>query len=251
MVQDTQLIMGMPITITLSDVHATTDDLTTIFDYFQHIDEQFSPYKETSEVSKINRHDIVPSSYSPEMQEVIHWCRKTQEETFGFFNPWHNNVFDPSGVVKGWAIQRASDKLKEMGLPNHSVDAGGDIALSGHNEKNEDWHIGIKNPFKQDEIIKVLLLTDMGIATSGTYIRGQHIYNPYHPDDTITEIVSLTVLAQNVFEADRFATPAFAMGRKGIEFIQDKEGLEGYMIDSDGVATYSDGFKKYVLEETV
>ena len=85
----------------------------------------------------------------------------------------------------------------------------------------------------------------MGMATSGTYIRGQHIYNPLD-DKEITEIVSLTVIGPNVYEADRFATAAFAMGKEGINFIERTAELEGYIIHKDGIATLTSGFEKYV-----
>ena len=73
-----------------------------------------------------------------------------------------------------------------------------------------------------------------GIATSGTYVRGQHIYDPHKPERPIVDIVSLTVIGTDVLEADRFATAAFAMGRAGIEFIEQRDGLEGYVVDRNG-----------------
>ncbi len=74
-------------------------------------------------------------------------------------------------------------------------------------------------------------MSDCGVATSGTSIRGQHIYNPQDDAAPIDEIVSLTVIGPNIYEADRFATAAFAMGSDGIVFIEQLDGFEGYMID--------------------
>ena len=84
------------------------------------------------------------------------------------------------------------------------------------------------------------------MATSGFYQRGRHIYNPHAADDLLDEVVSLTVVGPNVFEADRFATAAFAMGSDGINFIESRPGLEGYMIDKAGMATMSSGFGQYL-----
>ena len=95
--------------------------------------------------------------------------------------------------------------------------------------------------------MKVLAVTDKGIATSGTAIRGQHIYDPHHPDTPLQDIVSLTVIGPNVYEADRFATAAFAMGKRGIYFIERLPGFEGYMIDASARATFTSGFERYVL----
>ena len=125
---------------------------------------------------------------------------------------------------------------------------GGDIQVAGTNSQGQPWRVGIRNPFNPHEIVKVLAIGDCGVATSGTYIRGQHIYNPKSSGQPITEIVSLTVIGPNVYEADRFATAAFAMGRAGIFFIEQLEGLEGYMIDRHGQATLTSGFARYVQQ---
>jgi thiamine biosynthesis lipoprotein len=125
------------------------------------------------------------------------------------------------------------------------VNAGGDIAMSGKNEKGDDWSVGIRNPFNVTEIVKVIYPRGKGVATSGSYVRGAHIYNPLAPEDELKEVVSITVVGPNVLEADRFATAAFAMGKAGIAFIENTPGLEGYMIDRGGVATFTSGFATY------
>ena len=91
-------------------------------------------------------------------------------------------------------------------------------------------------------------LEDQGIATSGTYIRGQHVYNPLQPKEKITDIVSLSVIGPNVYDADRYATAAFAMGYKGIEFIEKLPGFEGYLIDKNGMAIFTKRFNDYVVQ---
>jgi thiamine biosynthesis lipoprotein len=85
------------------------------------------------------------------------------------------------------------------------------------------------------------------VATSGTYARGRHIYNPKAAEPLTDEIVSLTVVGPDIYEADRFATAAFAMGAAGIQFIEQLDGFEGYQIDRQGQATLTTGFKDYVL----
>jgi thiamine biosynthesis lipoprotein len=97
----------------------------------------------------------------------------------------------------------------------------------------------------------VLSVSDCGVATSGTYVRGQHIYNPKNEDQPITDILSLTVIGPDVYEADRFATAAFAMGRSGIDFIEVLSGFEGYMIDKDKQATYTTDFARYVINDSI
>jgi thiamine biosynthesis lipoprotein len=236
-------IMGMPISIEIVSSGIGQKDFDEIFNFFVYVDEKFSTYKPTSETSQINNGLIKEHQYSQDMKEVIKLSNETARETNGFFTTVAKDAsFDPLGLVKGWAIYKASILLEKRGLNNFYIEAGGDIQTKGKNADQEKWSVGIRNPFNRDEVVKIVYLSGQGIATSGTYARGQHIINPLEPNVPITEIVSLTVIGPNVYEADRFATAAFAMGKSGIEFIENLEGFEGYMIDSQGIATYTNGF---------
>lgn len=239
----TRLMMGMPITIEIRDPSVTSRIFTEVFAYFDYIDHKFSPFKPTSEVSRINSGSLARADYSTDMQTIIALCDQTQEETYGFFNPVHDGKFNPSGLVKGWAIHQAANLIARSGFINYYVDVAGDIQTRG-----PDWKIGIRNPFDTSEIVKVLSVnSNEGVATSGTYERGQHVYNPKQPDQALTDIVSLTVVGPNVYEADRFATAAFAMQKAGINLIESLPGFEGYMINAAGIATYTTSFKKYAV----
>ncbi len=317
--------MGMPITVEVVDPGVTEADIANVFAYFRTVDETFSTYKEHSEISKINRGELRADEYSDDMKTIFALSEQTRQETQGYFDIRHNGVTDPSGIVKGWAILQAATMLKAAGFMHFYIDAGGDIQVAG-NKGGNAWRIGIRNPFNRNEIVKVLSITDKGIATSGTAIRGQHIYDPHNPPrerphphnphrgrplapihtanaasatlkcepetplratasqssgsirsasashsssvkgerspphfhtspaptdivrQHITDIVSLTVVGPNVYEADRFATAAFAMGKKGIYFIEQLPGFEGYMIDASARATFTSGFERYVLQ---
>jgi thiamine biosynthesis lipoprotein len=149
--------------------------------------------------------------------------------------------------VKGWAIWNAAQILMKEGFSDFYVDAGGDIQPYGTNAKGKPWAIGIKNPWNERENIKIMYIkNNEGVATSGTYIRGEHIYDP-HTGGAANAIASLTVIGPNVYEADRFATAAFAMGKEAIRFIESLPELEGYMIDNDKTATMTTGFEKYTI----
>ncbi len=242
----TQIIMGMPITIEIT--HGGSQPIfDKVFNYFKKIDNRFSTYKSDSEISKINN-GLEASRWSKSMKDVFKLCEQTKEITNGYFDIDHNGQLDPSGLVKGWAIDNAANILRKQGLKDFYVEAGGDIQVSGTNSEKKPWAIGIRNPFNINEVIKIVSLSNEGVATSGTYIRGQHIYNPKNKNQKITEVKSLSVIAGNVYEADRFATAAFAMGRKGIKFIESIPGLEGYMVDDKKIATYTTGFERYVIK---
>ena len=243
--------MGMPVTVEVIDAFATPALLDTVFHYFEYVDDKFSTYSDQSEISRINRGELDLEDASEDMRVIFALAEETRLETDGYFDIRHGGQYDPSGVVKGWAINNAAGLLRAAGASNFYVDAGGDIQMAGSNSEGQEWRVGIRNPFNPAEIIKVLSLTDCGVATSGTYIRGQHIYNPKDEGDPLAEIVSTTVVGPDICDADRFATAAFAMGRQGIFFIESLPGFEGYMIDRDQRATFTTGFDRYLLHDAI
>jgi thiamine biosynthesis lipoprotein len=243
--RQTKDIMGMPITVEVVGGNEAT--LSAIFGHFRAVDARFSTYKVDSEISKINRGEIKPIEYSIAMKEVFSLAEKTKRDTRGYFSIHRpDGSIDPSGIVKGWAIQNAAALALSLGYNDFFIDAGGDIQSRGVDESGLPWTIGIRNPFDRSQIVKVLRPKGSGVATSGTYIRGQHIYDPHAPGKKIDDIVSITVVGPDVFEADRFATAAFAMGKDGIHFIEQLSGFEGYQIDINGRATMTSGFQKIV-----
>lgn len=244
--KQTKVLMGMTIAIQVLDENTEKKDLEEVFDFFVTVDNKFSTYKKDSEINKIQRGEIKKENYSREVKEIFLLAEKTKKETNGYFDILTNEKLDPSGIVKGWAIQKASRILAKKGFKNFYVNAGGDVQTSGSNNGTL-WKVGIRSPFNPEEVVKIINLSGAAIATSGSYIRGQHIYNPHNLKKKITDIVSISVVGKNIFDADRFATAAFAMGKKGINFIEGLPGFEGYMIDKRGLATYTSGFRQYIL----
>lgn len=246
MTRDTRILMGMPITVDIVD-SGLVSLVDEVFAYFVMVDKRFSVFKPDSEISALNQRHLEIADASAEMQEVLALAARTKRETRGYFDIRRSDgSLDPSGIVKGWAIRNAAYLIHSRGVRNFFVDAGGDIQTGGNNADGEDWKVGIRNPFNEREIIKAVAPKGHGIATSGTYVRGQHIYDPHRPGQKIEDVVSLTVIGDDVLEADRFATAAFAMGSAGIHFIEERPGLEGYVIDANGIATQTTGFKAYV-----
>lgn len=243
-----RLLMGMPIAVEVLDPQVTSADLEEVFASFLAVDEIFSTYKEHSEISRLNRGELRLQDASAQVRAILRLSEQTRRQTQGYFDIHCPLGLDPSGIVKGWAIRQAAHLLRQRGRQNFSIDAGGDIQLAGHRQ-GQLWRVGIRNPFKRTENVTVLALSDCGVATSGTAVRGQHIYNPHQPQTPIGEIVSLTVIGPDIYEADRFATAAFAMGRQGIQFIEHLQGFEGYLIDAEARATLTSGFERYVVRE--
>jgi thiamine biosynthesis lipoprotein len=253
--KETRFIMGMPIELEIvgGDPKAAMDDA---FAFLTDIDERFSPYKETSEVARLNRGEVTPETASPEMQEVLALAEETRRETRGYFDIRRPDAspplgtggrIDPSGIVKGWAIRAAAQRVEGAGFHDYMLNAGGDIASAGSSAAGEPWRVGIRNPFALHENVQVVYPRGKGVATSGSYIRGAHIYNPLAPRAPLDQVVSLTVIGPDVLAADRFATAAFAMGERGIAFIESLAGFEGYAIDADRRATPTTGWRMYTV----
>lgn len=244
--RETRIMMGMPITLDVA-VPAARGLIDDAFAYFDAVDRRFSTYKPDSEISLINAGRLAPRDWSAEMTEVMTLAEETKRETDGYFDIRQpDGKLDPSGIVKGWAIRNAARVLDEASVADYFVEAGGDLQTRGKNPDGKEWSVGVRNPFNPREIVKVIHPKGKGVATSGSYVRGQHIYDPHAPHRPVEGIVSLTVVGPDVYEADRFATAAFAMGKAGVHFIERLPGFEAYMIDGQGVATMTTGFKGYV-----
>src|SRR5262245_25189308 len=111
--KQTRVLMGMPITIQIAELNGGPKPTEAIFDrvfqYFDHIDQKFSTYKKTSEISAINRGELKEKDWSEEMQLMFALCEETKNQTGGYFDiRTPKGMYDPSGIVKGWSIWQAA-----------------------------------------------------------------------------------------------------------------------------------------------
>ena len=237
--------MGMPVTIeVVAGGPRVRPAMDRAFDYLRWVDRTFSTYKADSEISRLNRGELKPAQADPAVREVLVACEEMKKKTSGYFDIHRGDGIDPSGYVKGWAVQGAAELLSKAGFENYFVEAGGDLQAHGHNADGAAWRVGIRNPFNRRENVKVLHVRNGAVATSGTYERGEHIYDP-HTGHPATELAGITVVGPGIVEADVYATAAFAMGRQGADWIA-RQGLECYAIGHDGVATFTPGLNQYL-----
>jgi len=249
--KQTKLIMGMPISVEILDKFVSEIDFLKVFALFSDIDDKFSTYKKESEISKFNNKELRENQLSQEVLHIISLSKVAKEKTNGYFNIYNDGKMDPSGIVKGYAILKAQKLLRSLNFQNFYINAGGDIVANGKNFHKLPWRVGIKNPFDQEKLIKILSISNLAVATSGLYIRGNHIYNPTNLNDYLDRVVSVTVVGKNIQDADVFATAAFAMQEKGIYFLEKLKGYEGYVVDKNGIATKTSQFEKYVYNQRV
>jgi thiamine biosynthesis lipoprotein len=208
-----QQIMGMPITIDITDC----DDeavFQAAFECLRDIDERFSTYKPDSEVSKFAAGKISQNDLSDELKSVIKACRQAEAKTEGYFSAWAAGWFDPSGYVKGWAIAEAGKEIKKAGHKTYCISAGGDILCRSDGSK--EWKIAIQDPHDRSKILDLLSIYNGAVCTSGNYERGAHIINPKTKKPAV-ELLSVTVTGPDIIWADVLATACFAMGRAKAE----------------------------------
>jgi thiamine biosynthesis lipoprotein len=208
-------IMGMPIVLDVRDDEPDAGAIARMWDALRRADAVFSTYRADSEISRLNRGDLALDDASPEVREVLDRCEELRAETGGYFDARAaGDGVDPSGLVKGWAVDRACAVLDGAGFVNYALDAGGDIRLSGRAVPDLRWRVGIRHPLLADRLAAVVEGNELAIATSGEYERGQHVFDP-HTHVPPSGVLSVTVTGPDLATADAYATAAFAMGEAG------------------------------------
>lgn len=245
-------IMGLPISI---DVPAADDPVVfkPVFQRLVQIDERFSPFKATSEVSLLaastskrtfllDKRNVLPKGLSEEMKRVVKACLEAERWTDGYFSAWAAGAFDPSGYVKGWAIAEAGKIIEKQGFKTYCIGAGGDVLAASDGAKT--WHIGIQDPCHKSKMLNKLSISNGAVATSGNYARGAHIINPKtrQPAD---ELLSITVTGPDIIQADVLATAGFAMGPKAFDFMRTQSGYQALIIDRNGRLLSTPGFPNH------
>lgn len=215
-------IMGMPISLDLPA--AEPDAAERAFTWLREVDRRFSPFREDSEVSRFDP----AGPHSADMRAILDLCDTYERLSGGAFRAEPpGRRFDPSGVVKGWAAQRAGDLLREAGVREFCLNAGGDVIAAGRT-----WSVGIRHPDEPMAVCAVLAVRDLAVATSGSYERGEHILDG-RTGQPARELVSLTVVATDLTTADAVSTAAFALGREGIAWAAARPGCLVHAVDAD------------------
>ena len=166
-------VMGMPVLVDVRDGTTGPDTLDRVFAWLRFVDATFSTYRPDSDVCRLDRGELAPADAHPLVREVLARCERLRGETGGFFDARAAGRLDPSGLVKGWAVDRAAALLSDAGASRFCVNAGGDVVVRGG-----PWRVGVQHPRQRDRVAAVLALTDAAVATSGAYERGEHIVDP-------------------------------------------------------------------------
>ncbi len=242
-------IMGMPISVRLRGTGLHRKPIQSavdrVFDWLRRVDAVFSPYRRDSELLRHRRGELALSACDPLLPEVFQLCAEASARTDGWFDPQIDvhpgRALDPTGVVKGWAVQRAGDLLAELDQYDHYVNAAGDITMVVHDDASPAWRLGIADPYRDGGLIDVVHGRNGGIATSGTAARGGHVYNPF-TGRPATELASVTVLGPELVWADVCATAALARGISAAGWLDTLVDHEYFLLAADGRRRHSRGW---------
>ena len=246
-IQHVEYVMGMAVSFDTRPPVPGGHSLHDAVSWLHHVDATFSTYKADSEISRFARGELTIATLSTETEEVLLRCLELTEITNGAFDAFavpapNGTRLDPSGYVKGWAIERAAMLLEGAGVENFCINAGGDIAVRGIPGPDQPWRVGIRHPYQEHHLATVLNLKGpIAVATSATYERGAHIIDP-RTDQPTTELASATVVGPDLGTADAFATALFVLGLEGLDWIEQQDGYDAYIITHDDTTRWSMGF---------
>jgi FAD:protein FMN transferase len=231
--------MGTVISFNVRDPGLPAAAVDEAVEWLTDVDARFSPYRPSSLVSRLGRGEIELDDCPADLRFVLTRCEALRVETDGFFDirgPGLLGGFDPSGYVKGWAVEEAAHILEAAGARNYVINAGGDVVGRGSPEPGRSWIVGIRHPLEPDQIVARLSfepgLARGAVATSGLYERRGHIVDP-HSGRSPGDLLSMTVAGPSLAIADAYATATFAMGRDGLAWLAKRPGYGGYAIDSE------------------
>jgi thiamine biosynthesis lipoprotein len=237
--------MGMPISLALRGRHAhdavARAAWAEVVTVLQEVDRVFSTYRADSCISRLGRGEIRLEDCPPEVAEVFTVAQAAERESAGAFSirlpdADGRTVLDPSGVVKGWAVERAAAPLRALDETDHCLSAGGDMTCHTTDPGGVPWRIGVEDPADPRRILAVVRVSAGAVATSGTAHRGQHLVDARTGRPPVG-VASVTVVAGSLTWADIDATAAYAHGRDAARWLAARPGRSGLVVWGDGTTT--------------
>jgi thiamine biosynthesis lipoprotein len=255
MVRRVEEIWGTVVSI---DVRDPIDEhaLDECYAWFRRVDDLFSTWRDDTEVMRIGRGELAIADASDDVRTVLAACDEMHLESNGAFDITVGArarvarrpglaPLDPSGFVKGWAVERAAAQLRNAGAQNYTIYAGGDVLTRGHPKDADRWRVGIQHPWERDRVATVLEIADGAVATSGRYERGDHVISPATGLPAL-DLASVTVVGPDLGIADAYATAAVVLGpSEGLRWLTTRVGYEGMAITDTRAVLLTPGFDRY------
>ncbi|WP_371402645.1 FAD:protein FMN transferase [Kribbella sp. NBC_00662] len=236
-------IMGLPISVLArgkaAGGEAADAVVREVFAELIEVDRVFSPYKPDSAVSLLARGAVSWDHLDPVVREVAERCVAARELTGGLFDAEvPGGKWDPSGLVKGWAVERAGERLRKVEDVDWCLNAGGDVLVVC--PSNEPFTVGIQDPRDPGRVVARVSCAGGAVATSGTAARGAHLYDPRTGAAVVTRWLSVSVTGPSLEYADVLATAAFVAADDWPAVLLP--GYEGLGVLADGNLFATDGW---------
>jgi thiamine biosynthesis lipoprotein len=233
-------VMGTVVSFDLHDP-VSVETMSAVTRWLDHSDRVFSTYRRDSDISRLDRGECRLADCDPDVALVLGLCAHASTITDGYFSATAGGHLDPSGLVKGWAIERASELLRAAGSRHHVVNGGGDIQAVGPTADGTPWRVGISDPHDGGHLLCVVDVVGRAVATSGTAERGQHVLNPRtgRPAD---HFASVTVISARLTDADVLATAAIARGSTALDWLEQMPGVAALLVTTDGGVERTSGW---------
>ncbi len=239
-------VMGTAVTFDVRSAEPAVEAVVSAVDRLHRVDAEFSTYRPGSAVCRFGRGELALDDASADLRWIVDRCEQLKQRTGGFFDAYANGVFDPSALVKGWAVQCAADGLRVAGIERFCLNAGGDVLACGRPHAERPWRVGIRHPHDARALARVVVAGgELAVATSGLYERGDHIVSPVC-GRAPAGVLSVTVAGPDLGLADAYATAAFAMGDDGPTWTLDLDGYEAMTIRADYTVFSTPGFPEVI-----
>ncbi len=217
------------------------------FDTLRRYDQMFSPFRDDSVLNAVRSGRMEPPAAGAEFAEVMGLADQALRKTQGAFDVHYAQALDPSGLVKGWAAERACRALAELPA-DYYLNAGGDIFCAA---VDQPWRLGVEHPFDTRGLITVVALAEGAMATSGSVHRGAHIVDP--ATGTAAEgLRQVTVVGPSLTWADVWATAIVARGWSAVAEPADPliracvaDGFEVFAVTDEDEVFATPGFAAY------
>jgi FAD:protein FMN transferase len=192
--------------------------------WLDEVEAALSPYRPDSDLCRWRSGDLTLGRCSPLLAEVIDAVGSLEDLTAGGFRPYdRQGRFDPTGYVKGWAVERGVGILYAAGITDAFLGVGGDIQTIGRADTGRPWRVAVTDPADERRIVAVVEAPADGrpfaVATSGAAQRGDHIWSALGgrpggsgPADSLA---SVTVIGPDLGQVDAFATAIWALAKDG------------------------------------